>query len=114
MDTRMLVLARDRYRCVRCGRPLENHWSGYSIHHRRFRSHPWPGLNRPSNLICLCGSGTTECHSWVHANRVESERNGWVVSGFNDHPETIPVLVGREWMLLDDMGVRTPCASQLH
>jgi DNA-directed RNA polymerase subunit RPC12/RpoP len=32
-----LVDARDQYRCVRCGKPF--HWSGFSRHHRRLRSH---------------------------------------------------------------------------
>lgn len=55
-----LVDARDQYRCVRCGKPF--HWSGFSRHHRRLRSHKWPGLHEASNLILACGSGDTGWH----------------------------------------------------
>lgn len=107
---RELVLARDRYRCCRCGAVYQ--WSGFSIHHRRLRSHPWPGLHHASNLILLCGSGDTGCHGWVHAHPSEARGKGWLVSGFDDHPEQAPVWVkGRGFVLLDDEGGWTRCAD---
>lgn len=53
--TRRLVQRRDAWKCARCGRDAGTHWSGDSIHHRRPRSHPWPGLHQPANLLLLCG-----------------------------------------------------------
>ena len=86
--TRTAVLERDRYRCVRCGQSIRN--SQYSIHHRRLRSHPYPGLHEIHNLITLCGSGTTGCHGWVHAHPKEAYEHGWMVHGWAN-PEEIPV-----------------------
>lgn len=65
-----LVDARDQYRCVRCGKPF--HWSGFSRHHRRLRSHKWPGLHEASNLILACGSGDTGMKPRVYDDLVQS------------------------------------------
>ncbi|PJM79984.1 HNH endonuclease [Bifidobacterium scaligerum] len=109
-QVRRLVLARDGYRCVACGRSVDGVWSGYSIHHRHLRSHPFPGLHSPSNLITLCGSGTTGCHGEAHQNRVLAQRMGWIIPMWNEHPESSPVRDARRgWMLLDDEGHATPC-----
>ena len=98
-----LVDARDQYRCVRCGKPF--HWSGFSRHHRRLRSHKWPGLHEASNLILACGSGDTGCHGWIHSHPREAMSLGYIVSGFNDHPELVPILTAQHgWVLLDDKG----------
>lgn len=98
-----LVDARDQYRCIRCGKPF--HWSGFSRHHRRLRSHKWPGLHEASNLILACGSGDTGCHGWIHAHPREAMSLGYIVSGFNDHPELAPILTAQHgWVLLDDKG----------
>ncbi len=85
-ETREKVLERDAGRCVRCGRG-----NLLNIHHRRLRSHPWPGLHQPSNLIVLCGSGTTGCHGYVHAHVKEAYDKGWLVHGYVDEPENVPV-----------------------
>ena len=87
-------------------------WAGFSRHHRHLRSHPFPGLHLPSNLILLCGSGSNEgCHLWVHTHQREAMDNGWLVSGFNDHPEQVPVMVyGKGLVLLDNMGGFTLCS----
>lgn len=103
-DTRRLVAERDRYECVRCGQPLDAHWNGHSIHHRIPRSHPFPGLHQPSNLICLCGSGTTGCHGWVHAHPRNAYQYGWLVHMEAD-PALTPLWSARHgWILLDDHG----------
>lgn len=97
--TRRIVLERDHYRCVRCGRDVRHTPFGYSIHHRRLRSHPYAEMHSSSNLITLCGSGTTGCHGWVHENVKEAERLGLIVSGFA-RPESIPV---QTWNGLKDI-----------
>lgn len=107
-----LVDMRDEYRCVRCGHLF--HWAGFSRHHRHLRSHPYPRLHEPSNLILLCGSGASEngCHQWVHEHRSEAETFGWIVSGFDEHPELVPVLTRQHgWVLLDDGGGWTAWTS---
>ncbi|NEG55413.1 hypothetical protein GFD21_06465 [Bifidobacterium sp. SMA15] len=109
-SVREKVGARDQYRCCRCGKRY--HWAGFSVHHRHLRSHPYPRLHEASNLICLCGDGTAEggCHEWVHAHPKLAKHYGWIVSGFNDHPETVPVLTRQHgWVLLDDQGGWTRC-----
>ncbi len=109
-ETCRLVDRRDGERCVRCGATYN--WAGFSRHHRHLRSHPFPGLHLPSNLILLCGSGSNEgCHLWVHTHQREAMDNGWLVSGFNDHPEQVPVMVyGKGLVLLDNMGGYTLCS----
>jgi len=59
--------------CVRCGRPAANR------HHRLPRSRG--GTDDPHNVVPLCGSGSTGCHGWVHANPAEAERVGLTVDG---------------------------------
>lgn len=100
--TRNACAFRDKWRCVRCGKELYGIQA--SLHHRRLRSHPFPGLHKTGNLIWLCGSGTTGCHGWVHAHPEESYENGWMVHGW-DNPTLVPVTVGGNGRyLLDDYG----------
>lgn len=88
-ETRMKVFHRDHGRCFICGKTLSA--SAFNLHHRRMRSHSWEGLNLPSNLITVCGSGTMGCHGRIHQHPKESYENGWLVSAYNDHPEDVPV-----------------------
>lgn len=104
--TRRLVLRRDGYKCVICGLDLEKCITGYSIHHRRMRSHPWPGLNWPTNLICLCGSGTTGCHGKVHAYPDKAYENGWLVHAWEDEPATVPIQTSHGTMYLTEDGLK--------
>lgn len=84
-----LVDDRDRYSCVRCGKPL-NVTAG-SRHHRQRRA---VGLHRVENLVLLCGSGTTGCHGWVHAHPKDARAAGWIVRAVGVlAPEETPVQV---------------------
>lgn len=61
--TRDLVAERDDYTCACCGESVYGRVA--SIQHRDARragGSPDPAKNRPSNLVLLCGSGTTGCH----------------------------------------------------
>lgn len=100
--TRQAVLERDGKLCVRCGQPTAGR--PYSLHHRKRRSQG--GRNTPENLITLCGSGTTECHGWVHRNIATSRDSGWLVLGSDDPAsksvETLtPSGLVRIWLLPD-------------
>ena len=58
--TRQYVLARDKYKCVKCGRPAEE------VHHKKHLTpdnihDPWIALN-PDNLASLC----KDCHFAEH------------------------------------------------
>ncbi|MEK0215814.1 hypothetical protein [Bifidobacterium mongoliense] len=99
-----LVDARDECRCVICGQSLEQALSA-SRHHRRMRSHPFPGLHETSNVIDVCGSGSTGCHARIHGNPGFAYSQGWLVHSWDDHPEDIPVNTYQHgWVLLDNDG----------
>lgn len=58
--TRQYVLARDKYKCVKCGKPAEE------VHHKKHLTpdnihDPWIALN-PDNLASLC----KDCHFAEH------------------------------------------------
>lgn len=79
--TRELVRWRDRDQCRRCGAQT------WQIHHRKPRGMGGtrdPLINGPSNLVLLCGTGTTGCHGWVETNRTEARLQGWLVSQYAD------------------------------
>lgn len=94
-----LIDQREKQRCARCGVII---WSGASRHHRKYKSRR--GGDEVSNGILLCGSGTTGCHGWAHANPRSARMAGFAVESHED-PRQVPVqhaLYGRVW--LDDMG----------
>lgn len=86
--TRILILERDNYCCIRCGRNIAGR--DYSIHHRLPRGQG--GSNSPQNLMTICGSGTTGCHGWIESRRAISYETGDLVRRRHD-PATVPVCV---------------------
>lgn len=80
-----IVDERSGRRCERCGRTV---LVGGSHHHRKLRSRGGP--DDPSNLVFLCGSGTTLCHGWVHANPAAATEAGWMV-GTKWEPERVAI-----------------------
>jgi len=100
------VIYRDRESCRRCGR-----WAdGGSIHHRRPRGMGGtsdPVVNLPANLVLLCGSGTTGCHGWVEANRVQAREDGWLVPMGVD-PADVPVRCADGVLFLTNEGLVQP------
>lgn len=118
---RQLVMERDGFQCVKCGNPVSGEPSvGYSIQHRIPRGMGGsrdPRLNLPSNLILLCGSGTTGCHGEVESKRLEAREHGfalWRSQNPADEPVTVAIwpasgntpAVTAQY-LLDDLGGRT-------
>lgn len=95
------VRGRDRWCCALCRTmgPL-------STQHRRARGmggSRWPGINRPANLLTLCGTGTTGCHGYVESHPEWARRLGLSVSLHAD-PARVPVFTWRGWVLLNDDG----------
>lgn len=81
IETRALVAERANFCCEACGRSLytlEVGWTfPHSFHHRRPRGMGGttrPETNSPANLLLLCGTGTSNCHGWIEANRT------WAIS----------------------------------
>jgi len=90
------VLDRDENRCAKCSRYFAD---GLNLHHRQLRSRG--GKNVLSNLISLCGSGTTGCHGWAHAHITEATNLGLIVASWADPAET-PVRTWHGLVLLTD------------
>jgi hypothetical protein len=95
------IVERDQWRCVRCGVFCGS--TASSVHHLVLGNR---SNNVASNLILLCGSGTTGCHGWVHAHPKKAREGGWIRSRHAQSPADMPVLYdqpGRKgWYLLDD------------
>jgi hypothetical protein len=107
MDAYALVRSRDGHRCQRCGCSVLNVPS--SKHHRKLRSQG--GLDTADNLLSLCGSGTTGCHGWAHANPAQARSYGLIVWRIRN-PAEVPVRTFNGWVLLDAMGDRTPLSDR--
>jgi hypothetical protein len=111
---RRTVMERAVYSCEVCGTELHDGtaWiQPHSIHHRRPRA--MGGTRRaesndPTNLLLVCGTGTTGCHGRIEANRAEAHAAGWLVHQQAD-PAAVPV---RVWCRLDPV-LLTP-AGQYH
>lgn len=88
-EVREHVLNRDMYACRRCGAPIN--YADYSLHHRQGRRGSDP--HRYSNLVTLCGSGTTGCHGRVHSRPAESYNTGLMVRRNSiDDTEEVPLI----------------------
>jgi hypothetical protein len=101
--TRELLYQRAHGGCEMCGK-----WAANNAHHRKNRSQG--GEDTLSNLLLLCGSGTTGCHGWVTEHPEESVSNGWSIHGRIAVPADVKVLrfdrvLGvKVWALLTDDG----------
>jgi hypothetical protein len=97
---RDLIVEREDQCCFRCLGWAE----GGSIHHRKLRSRG--GRNDPSNLMLLCGSGTTGCHGWVHSNVLAATALGYMVESWEEprYKRTWSQFMGRDVYLTDAGG----------
>ena len=99
---RRTVAARAGWRCEICGTVLGwpdgsgGTWcASHSFHHRRPRGMGGtrrPDTNSPANLLLLCGTGTTGCHSRVEENRAAAHQLGWLLHQTED-PTQVPAYV---------------------
>lgn len=109
-----IVDRRDQGRCRRCGREV-GEW--FSRQHRIPRKAGGSRrVDRPSNLITLCGSATSPdgCHLWAESRRAEAEQQGYLLPALNPDidPATEPVwTIEFGWVLLDDLGGITPTTA---
>lgn len=105
-----VVDARDGGRCRRCGHECGDN---FSRQHRIARGAGGSAvLDRPSNLVTVCGSATTGCHEWMESRRTDAALLGYVLPKLNPDidPETEPLFTIDGWVLLLDDGQVIPCA----
>lgn len=96
------VLKRADGKCESCGEELFGRRGiEYSIHHRKRRSQG--GDNRLSNLVALCGHGTSGCHGACHSEIERARLAGFLILSTED-PAEIPVDLARGSSLLTDDG----------
>lgn len=106
--TAAAVYARSNHSCERCGTREAQFWS---MHHRRPRGMGGSknkALNEPSNILLLCGSGTTGCHGWVESHREEAYEAGLLVRMWQV-PRDTPVTLWHGTYVLDDEGGVQAC-----
>jgi hypothetical protein len=102
------VMSRAGQSCERCGSKQNQFWS---MHHRRPRGMGGTkrtDTNRASNILLLCGSGTTGCHGWVESHRLEAYAAGLLVHSW-DLPIDVPVTLVYGTVMLDDDGGLQTC-----
>jgi hypothetical protein len=109
-----VVIHRDRGQCALCGdRPDGERGTGWSVHHRRPRGMGgtrWDEINSPANLVILCGSGATLCHSTVESRRSVAFDLGLLVRQ-NAAPSQVPIhhaVHGICWLTDDGEAVTEP------
>ena len=81
-----------------------------NMHHRKRAGRVWT----PSNVLHLCGSGTSGCHGMVtdtNGRAAEFKANGWIVPSWEDPFET-PVRMWNGMYYLDDEGGMTRVGSR--
>jgi hypothetical protein len=77
---------------------------GESMHHRRKALRVW----EPSNVLHVCGSGTTGCHGWIEAHPKEAHNLGlwlWEYEDPHDWSAKMRWEHARSWWFLDDEGL---------
>jgi hypothetical protein len=95
-------MLRAGYYCEICGADLMNN-TPVSLHHRLPRgmggsSHP--DRHSSSNLMAVCGTGTTGCHGVIESYRAQAYEHGWLVRRGQD-PAEVEVLIWRQgWVRL--------------
>lgn len=92
--------------CEVGGHEILGHERGrdWSAHHRLPRGRG--GRNALSNLLLVCGSGTTGHHGSIESYRTGAYAAGWLVPTGMD-PAAAPVMIGghlRRWVLLTEDG----------
>lgn len=92
-ETRGMVLVRDNWQCVACGKPAGGAFTSWSIQHRIARGQG--GTNDLSNLIVLCGSATTGCHGKCEARDREMQARGYWLESWQN-PAAEPVMVAAQ------------------
>ena len=117
--TVQIVVDRDQCCCVLCGSEVTDSelWEGrgtrWSIQHRLARQAGGTrdsAINSPSNLLVLCGSGTTGCHGWVERNPTAAEELGLSVRRGIRPPAEHRVWIANskypdgEWLMLNNDG----------
>lgn len=64
------------------------------------------GGHSPAQLVLLCGSGTTGCHGWAHANVAAAKAVGLIIPALRKpelDPTQVPVRTFTYgWVLLHD------------
>ena len=85
-ETSWALYARAGGRCEICNTDLTT-GHAYSKHHRIPRGRG--GTNVLSNLMLLCGTGTSGCHGMVESRRTIAYDNGWLVRTGHDPAEQL-------------------------
>lgn len=107
-DVRQGVLTRDGFSCWLCGVNVGR--GVYSLHHRQGRAGRDP--HRYSNLLTLCGTGTTGCHGWVTVHPLQACDLGLSVARSAPwDTRLVPVVAGVQTYALDDYGCRIPLGT---
>jgi len=101
------VAERSEGQCENCYYSL--HWSA-SLHHRTPRGMGGTrrtDINLPSNLLYVCGSGTTGCHGWIESQRTDAMALGLLVPR-TSNPVDVPFRDAfGQWWVLDVEGGKT-------
>ena len=108
-DVREVVIERSKGVCEVCGGSLTK-WDGMSVHHRKPRKMGGskdPALWLPSNLLVVCGSGTSGCHGDIEHKRGYAKLNGWLLKSYED-PAVTPVRLFIGWRMLNEDGTISP------
>jgi hypothetical protein len=91
---RSVVLDRDQYACLACGKPVGLPGTWWSIQHRLARGQG--GTNDLFNLILLCGSATSAgCHLRCEQRDREMQAMGYWLESWQN-PAAEPVMVHSE------------------